>query len=536
MESLPITRKDLYQLLRQLSHDRMPEKSPLANLRLVRQSLEAAGLSTGEKSRHVELGRLLLEITESELGRLRAEVGRPSSANGTNHRARIRDDFSHGQRELEAWSSLYHVYLRPDLDLGLHDFAALVTTVHRRTIQRRLSRGVDALVARLAELERDALSRSPVQRATAHVPAAAVGGLVGIEATVNRAVPLLCSSEGPPILLLTGPGGIGKTQLARYLVLRAVESSVFQDIAWCSMAIGGRPSGSDDRAAGQSTAPAMPALPLDVLDSADRRPTVIVVDGWEQAQGTAGLVARLGAVRWPSKVVITSRVELPATASHQRLAVPPLDRPSSIALLRRSAAAAGVEDIDRASTATLEPLIRATGGHPASIGLAASMLEWADLATVVAEFEAGRGLPGDLYRDMWARLWHAVPESVQALVWAVVEAAKSQPGGAAGGLAAAACKNGAGEALRLAVAAGMLVPQGSASRRSYRPGLFLDRYLLGLAGDAQQRAAAPKRTAGVSQLAGDVIHVGRYSAPSATCASAGRGCLAAGEECAPTGR
>lgn len=478
MESQPITRKDVYQLLRQLSRDRVPEKSPLANLRLVGQSLAAAGLSSNDKARHVELGRLLLEIAEVQLEHLRREFGIPAKAGGGNHRQQIREDFSRGQRELEAWSALYHIYLRPDLDLGLNGFAALVTNVHKRTVQRRLSRGVDALVARLQELEHEATLNGAVSQAARPKGARAASSWVGSDAVVDRAVPLLCGSDEPSILHLTGPGGIGKTELARYIVARAMEAGVFQDALWVSAR--GEPPNMGARACdfGWFLAVNGASDQLHIRKLCSQCPTVIVVDGLDEPELFEYLVASLGEIRWPSKVLLTGRVDA-WTIDHVRpLAVPPLEPLDAAALLRREASVAGMEEIARARAEDLAPLLRATAGHPGAIRLAVSMLRWTELASVVADFEAGRGLPAELYADMWATIWRRAEPTVRELVLAVVRAS-GHTGASAMTLEWSPSDNGhrPDKALQRAVACGLLAVRGTPSRRSYVPGLFVDRFL-----------------------------------------------------------
>lgn len=150
--------------LRHLLYDREPGETSLAYLVLIQRRLLAAGFQPGPTARRLELGHLLTEIVTGELAALRRRHGLAPNPGAADPCAALRADFGLGQRELEAWSAIYHVYLRPDLDIGLQALERLLPQHHRRTLQRRLQRGVVALTASLRALEHEAVHAQWAQR------------------------------------------------------------------------------------------------------------------------------------------------------------------------------------------------------------------------------------------------------------------------------------------------------------------------------------------------------------------------------------
>jgi len=157
MDDMTITCEQLRDALRQLYHDRVPGPTPLADLAVVRQSLQRAGFRLTPAARGYEIGRLLTEIVETELAAWRRRFGIAPGTEPVDHRAQIRADFTAGHRELESWSTIYYLCVRTDLDYGLQTFTDVLRDRHRRTVQRRLHRGVEAMTARLRALERAAV-------------------------------------------------------------------------------------------------------------------------------------------------------------------------------------------------------------------------------------------------------------------------------------------------------------------------------------------------------------------------------------------
>jgi hypothetical protein len=65
----------------------------------------------------------------------------------------LRIDFQYSHHHREAWSAIYHVYLRTDLNCGLDTVVAILADRHRRTLQRRLRLGASLLAGAMRDLE-----------------------------------------------------------------------------------------------------------------------------------------------------------------------------------------------------------------------------------------------------------------------------------------------------------------------------------------------------------------------------------------------
>jgi hypothetical protein len=483
MYSSHLMRSHVRELLRQLSRDRLADRTPIAGMGIVQASLNRFGYAPTDQSRQVEACRLVTEVVELELLRLRREIGEVGQGTDVGFRARINRDFSHGHRELEAWSALYHVYLRPDLDLGLSGLADLVGTLHRRTVQRRLRRGIDALTARLLEMEHCAEMSASHERLAAQLPGSSAR-MIGREATTNHVFSLLSTVGAPSIIALAGPGGIGKTEMAIHLAHVALESGVVEEALWLTM-----PTCDVGAAASRNDILVELGDRIGLIDNVEayavraalgRRLTLIVVDGLDDDLSAVAAASALVDIVGRGKVLLSGRAAWSSAMHVRRVSVQPLDRCSASTLLRQEAAVLGLEDLANARELTLRPLLIATEGNPRAIRLAASLLQTLDIVHVTTDFVEARGAALELYVDMWRAAWGRAEPEAKAVLRSAIHLGNDGVAANAPEIreACGISDSRLGQVLRDAVASGLLVAHGDTSLRVYRAAMFLDKYLL----------------------------------------------------------
>jgi hypothetical protein len=472
-----ITPERVRQVLRHLSRDRTPGRTALAELTVVRRALEDAGFYPTPAAREYELGRLLVELVERELAMLRRRAALAAPADRPERA--LQADFGHGLRELESWSALYHLYLRPDLDLSLKGFAELLDDRHRRTIQRRLRRGVTALTGRLQAAERTARLAELAERCAARIPPPTSADLVGVAGLLRRLAGRLGDPAASRVLALHGPGGIGKTALATALARDAVQRETFASVAWIDAE--GAAATPLDLAAAIARQLGDGGENADGLGDARRRlarrPTLVVVDGVDEPGQALAAVEALAMVRGASKALVTGRVGWSAWPELETLEVPALDAGAAAVLLRQEVRRRGLDDVASASDDVLRPVLRATAGHPLAIRLAAGQLRADEPDSVAAAFAAGEGPMAALVRELWAPAWRRLSDDGRRVVLAACRAdeppARREEIASAAGLPAPALSAALGEAIDL----GLLLPASATGLRGYRPGLFLRRFV-----------------------------------------------------------
>ena len=480
MDTATIDRTDVLTLLRHLSRDRAAGRTRLASLAVVQRSLEDAGFEASPAARQYEIGRLLTDLVESELARLRSGVDRPVPRGAATVTHAIREDFGSGHRELEAWSAVYHVYLRPDLNLGLREVEALLGDRHRRTIQRRLRQGIQAVTRRLFEIERETRSADRLARLAARLPGTPRAEPLGCEAAARDIARLLTAPDHPRIVALGGPGGIGKSALAHLLARTLVAREDFDDAAWisCHDPAPVPPEGKLLEMIARQLAPG--GTPADARLMLARRRYLVVVDAIDEPATVAAVLSDLGEVPAPTVVLATGRIGWSAYADIHAVEVPLLAPEAAMALLRRELLARGLRSVAASPDDDLRVLVDATEGHPLAIRLASSQLRLAAVSQVARDFAHGRGVARSLFRDMWAGAWGRAAVSVRSVLRTAIrlrgEGRRADVAALVGGSDLPA---EVGEtAVRIAVDSGMLTTMSTASRRVLAPGLFLDRYLL----------------------------------------------------------
>lgn len=210
-------------------------------------------------------------------------------------------------------------------------------------------------------------------------PAGSTGPLAGRESLVATLVAAL--TDGPGLWTLTGPGGVGKTRLARELLACVGLPGVFVDLQAATTGATARLAVGRALAAGRAAPNEHVGEALEALG-----PALVVLDNAEQV--VEALAAELVAWRPQApdvRIVVTSRIRL-GLIDEQLIDVPPLDLPprdasladleahaASRLLLRRAASAAGFVP-SPADAGPIAELLALFGGLPLAIELAAPRL------------------------------------------------------------------------------------------------------------------------------------------------------------------
>jgi transcriptional regulator with XRE-family HTH domain len=320
--------------------------------------MESVRISDPESAGSVSFATLLRRY------RLAAGLTQEELAERARLSARAISDLERGTRRIPRRDTIE--LLTEALELSPHDFATLEASVPRR-------RGPPA------ESETDdMLSVLP----------AWISPLVGREHHEAEAVHLLMQ-DGTRLLTLTGPGGVGKTQLAIQVATSlqhdAVETAVFVPLATVgdpdlvlpaiATALGGRES------------PGQPLLESVIARLRGRR-ALLLLDNFEHLLNAASVVGDLLGACPDLKILATSRAPL-HLRWEQELAVPPLALPdpedTSFESLARSPAivlflqcARAVRpdfDLTPDTASAVADLCRRVDGLPLAIELAAARVK-----------------------------------------------------------------------------------------------------------------------------------------------------------------
>jgi hypothetical protein len=274
---------------------------------------------------------------------------------------RLRADFACGNAELEAWSLLYHRYVRVDLDLTLEQICGHVSLT-ARTLSRRRHLGAVRLTHLLIRREMSARRIRRLDVIHARLPGALPPELFGRDAVLNVAVQRLTDGWPPRHLALCGQRGVGTTTLALAIAHCLTQTDMSFDVAW----IAHPPFSLEPLLAELRRQFGCEDLALYLQHTA----ALVVVD---EAQCFLDNSTQLTALRWElrSARLLLCAQTVPETAADLAcLYIPPLDKIDAFALLERQAQTLHLRSdvlIDH-----FDRLFNAYGGNPGALTAALS--------------------------------------------------------------------------------------------------------------------------------------------------------------------
>lgn len=260
-----------------------------------------------------------------------------------------------------------------------------------------------------------------------HLPPPTYTRLFGVTQVVARLLPDLTSRASPWLAILIGMGGLGKTALAHTLARRLVKVYGPDEVRWVQ-AVGDGPSPVQTfeslmmRLAdvlGVASGPP-PEREKQVRYRLKQTPHLIVVDNLESEADTSYLLEQLQGMANPSKFLVTTRSFPAPQAGMLIYRLSELAQEDATQFLRYHSIEVGLDNLAITQPAEAQAIYAVTGGNPLALKLVTGLVALFPLPQVLADLKLSRpGKIEDLYRHIFWKAWHALPEDAQTLLLAM---------------------------------------------------------------------------------------------------------------------
>lgn len=294
---------------------------------------------------------------------------------------------------------------------------------------------IQALAAILTQLNRD--SRSRQKPRFKHCQP-----IVGLDQHVAQVVDQLFDPAAPPIVIIEGMEGRGKTTLARMVAARCDDDERFDGVLWASArhTQGASWAGQPRRAPVAVLNPddlllkladelgiAMPGdlemMRAEVHAHCALKRYLIVFDNLETAADVAALTPLIELVAGPSRLVIATRDHvdsaLPPTLRCTCVRLEELVLPTTCQLLRSAADTTDAGSLAQASDAEMAQIYAAVGGNPLALWLVVGQTQHQPWQCLLHDLSEQRSLGREPYDYLYRRAWQDLTDEARTLLFAM---------------------------------------------------------------------------------------------------------------------
>lgn len=298
-------------------------------------------------------------------------------------------------------------------------------------------------VARILERQEAALRQTRLARLHRDLQSLSTAPLVGVAPKVATLLPTILRPTIPWLLSLTGEGGIGKSSLAEAVVQALVLHGKIDRVVWISakqemLSVAGRiiplshaplltPSTLLETLAEKLIGTTLAEWQAPEFEQVERiqtelrqHPHLLVVDNLETIPNLATLVPLLRRLVNPTKILLTSRVQLPDEGDIFVYPVPPLTELEVHQLLLQEAQLRGISALMACDARTAARIYQVVGGNPLAVRLVAGQIGLYGLESVLSDLRDATGLGEQLYRFLYEWTWSQLTEPCRQVLVAMV--------------------------------------------------------------------------------------------------------------------